>query len=350
MNKVVTINLNGRAYQLEEAGYAELKSYLGQAEHSLVGNPDREEIVADFEQAIADKCDQMLSSVKSVVSQSEIASIIQQMGPVNVDDKILADNVAQAPPKRFYLIKEGSIIGGVCTGLAAYFNMDVTVVRLLVVLVSFMTSGAGLAAYIVVMLVAPQAVTPEQKAQARGKGFNSQELLATARQKYAFVGDKAHWQQVATDMEPSLSRFGAGIRRGLRLVGAIIAGLGVAALLGLAVVGFSSVWSIMFSGQLFGLGLDPSVSTSLAALFVASGLLVGATPILIITIAAYKYAKHGSLRQSIWGLVATLAVFAVALATCLAIVSTTPQIRDAGSFHVTLTPHHRQILCLGVCQ
>ena len=32
MKKVVTINLNGRAYQVEEAGYEELQVYLSKAE------------------------------------------------------------------------------------------------------------------------------------------------------------------------------------------------------------------------------------------------------------------------------------------------------------------------------
>ena len=55
MNKVVTINLNGRAYQLEEAGYDHLRTYLAHAAKQLADDPDKDEIMADFEQAIADK-------------------------------------------------------------------------------------------------------------------------------------------------------------------------------------------------------------------------------------------------------------------------------------------------------
>ncbi len=350
MNKVVTVNLNGKAYQVEEAGYAALKTYLGQAEHSLADNPDREEIIADFEQAIAEKCGQVLSSIKTVVSEQEIATIIRQMGPVDAEGKAAVDDdPAPAKAKRFYLIKEDAMIGGVCTGIAAYCNLDVTVVRFLTVLLSFVTSGAVLAAYVVVMLLAPEAMTPEEKAQARGTEFSSKELLARARQKYALLGDKKHWQQVVADQEPNLSRLGTGIRQALRGISAFVAGIGASVILGLVIVGIASIWSVIFSGQLFGIGLDPAISTSIAALFMASVLIVGAIPILIITVTAYKYAKNSTLHQSIWGLVAALSVFAVALAVSLAIISTTPQLRDVSKFHITQTQHHGKLVCYDYC-
>lgn len=82
MNKVTTINLNGRAYQLEEAGYTALKEYLEKARAALEGNPDLNEIMADLEQAIADKCDERLSAHKNVMGTAEIEAIIRAMGPV----------------------------------------------------------------------------------------------------------------------------------------------------------------------------------------------------------------------------------------------------------------------------
>ena len=54
MNKVITINLNGRAYQLEERGYELLREYLEKADAKLHDNPDKDELMSDFEQAIAD--------------------------------------------------------------------------------------------------------------------------------------------------------------------------------------------------------------------------------------------------------------------------------------------------------
>src|SRR4029453_2280827 len=82
MHKVITINLNGNAYQIEEAGYGALVGYLDGAQRQLRDNPDRMEIIADLEQAIADKCARFLSPQKSVVTSSEVDQIIKEMGPV----------------------------------------------------------------------------------------------------------------------------------------------------------------------------------------------------------------------------------------------------------------------------
>src|SRR6185437_16954883 len=85
MQKVISINLNGNAYQLDESGYEALREYLSGAERELAGNPDRAEIVADLEQAIADKCRKFLGAHKSVVSAAEVQQIIKEMGPIDAE-------------------------------------------------------------------------------------------------------------------------------------------------------------------------------------------------------------------------------------------------------------------------
>ena len=60
--------------------------------------------------------------------------------------------------KRFYRARSGKKIAGVCAGLAEYFNMDVTLVRVLFVVLCA-AGGAACLAYIVLWAVAP--VAPE---------------------------------------------------------------------------------------------------------------------------------------------------------------------------------------------
>src|SRR5262245_64985703 len=82
MPKVVTINLNGQAYQFDEDAYDRIRAYLDRAEAQLHDNPDRAEILADLEQAIADKCRKYLNAHKTVMASSEVAQILEEMGPV----------------------------------------------------------------------------------------------------------------------------------------------------------------------------------------------------------------------------------------------------------------------------
>ena len=56
MQRVVSINLNGNVYQLEENGYNALFAYLDAADVRLKDNPDRARLLADLERTIAEKC------------------------------------------------------------------------------------------------------------------------------------------------------------------------------------------------------------------------------------------------------------------------------------------------------
>lgn len=198
MQKVISINLNGNAYQLDESGYETLREYLAGAERQLAGNPDRREIMADLEQAIADKCATYLGPHKTVVSSTEVAQIVAEMGPVDGTagqkagdaDAGAADAAKRAAetPRRLFRIPSGQMIAGVCTGLAAYFKVDVTLVRIGFVLATLLTKGAAIVAYIVMMFVVPEASTAEEQAVAGGLPFNAKEVMERAKARSTDVG------------------------------------------------------------------------------------------------------------------------------------------------------------------
>ncbi len=63
--------------------------------------------------------------------------------------------------KKLYRIHEGKKLAGVCTGLAKYFNLDVTIIRL--IWVAFvLLGGSGILLYIIAALVIPEAPDPEK--------------------------------------------------------------------------------------------------------------------------------------------------------------------------------------------
>ena len=205
MNKVITINLNGVAYQLEEGGYDALRAYLDHAARRLEGNPDKDEIITDIEQAIADKFRALLGAHKTVVNTKEVTGVIAEMGPVEGDvteeatkatagegrastetggtGREGATGAAGSAPRRLYKIPEGAMLAGVCNGVAAYLNIDVTLVRLLFTLLTFLW-GAGVLVYLVMAIIVPEARTPAEKAAASGMAATAQEFIKRAREGY----------------------------------------------------------------------------------------------------------------------------------------------------------------------
>lgn len=57
--------------------------------------------------------------------------------------------------KKLYRSRSNRMIAGVCSGLAEYFNIDPTIVRVLFVV--FGLTGSGVLAYIVALLIMPEA-------------------------------------------------------------------------------------------------------------------------------------------------------------------------------------------------
>src|SRR5476649_2162615 len=82
MQRVVSINLNGNAYQLEENCYNALFAYMDATEAQLKDSPDRAQTLTDLERTIADKCEACLGPHKTIVTSSEIDRIIFELGPI----------------------------------------------------------------------------------------------------------------------------------------------------------------------------------------------------------------------------------------------------------------------------
>lgn len=203
MNKVITINLGGTAFQLEDAGYEVLRAYLETAATRLRDNPDRTEILSDIEQALGEKFRTLLSAHKNVVLTSEVELVLGQMGPVEdpsaqaaASEGASAGATTEAPPepattasggrtrgKRLYRVQDGAMIFGVCNGLAAYFDVDPTIVRLAFVALT-LAWGSGLLVYVIMAIVVPVARTPEEKSEAHGVPPTAQDFIRRAKAGY----------------------------------------------------------------------------------------------------------------------------------------------------------------------
>jgi phage shock protein PspC (stress-responsive transcriptional regulator) len=208
MEKVVTINLGGNPYQLDEPAYAALRAYLESAAHALRNNPDKDEIVADLESAIAQKADGYLGPGKSVVGEADMARILSEMGAI--EDEGGEDGAAPAgDPKedvassagasqshgrrKLYRLPDGAMIAGVCNGLGAYFSLDPAIVRLLFIIAAIVTQGVAIIGYVVLMFVMPAPVTPEEWAKAHNAPFNAQEVIERAKEEYKTFAEQNNW-------------------------------------------------------------------------------------------------------------------------------------------------------------
>ncbi|MBA3950076.1 MAG: PspC domain-containing protein [Acidobacteria bacterium] len=312
MQKVISINLNGHAYQLEEGGYEALRAYLAGAERDLAANPDRAEIMADLEQAIADKCRAFLGAHKSVVTEAEVAQIVAEMGPV---DATPGDPGSGPSPgagetrtgtqeKRFYRITDGAMVGGVCNGIATYFSIDVTIVRVGFAITALLSQGFGILAYVVMMFVIPEAKTPEERAAAAGGPFNARDVVERARQQAVDGAKRAQvswrrqqkqWRRQAAAGMPHIS---------IRTPSPVAAGLAAMFTffhLILFLIAAVAVVSLVNHEQAFGWRLDPDIPMWAALLILLIAYQIVVTPLRAAAAAPWAgQGGHSAWNATIW--------------------------------------------------
>lgn len=195
MNRVTIVNLAGRAYYVDDEGAAAIATWLDAARDRLAADPDRDELLADFERAIAERCDSHLADERSVVTVEQAREVLAALGEVEPAAAAPGGDEATTPmpatvpadpdgwrERRLYRITgDDAMLAGVCAGLAAYLRVDVTVVRVAAVLLTLLTSGVAIVAYVVMALVVPEADSPDKRAAAYGYGSTAQEMISRAR-------------------------------------------------------------------------------------------------------------------------------------------------------------------------
>jgi len=160
-----TVRLNRSVLQFDDAAHARLEQYLAESASLLEGDPDPQEILADLEQAVADQCLRRLRPEQTVVTLAELAPALEEIGAVQSPGAGPASSstMRETPPspslpsRSLQQVSQGAVISGVCLGLARYFRLDATMLRIVAVLLLFGTGGAAILVYFGLMLLLPYA-------------------------------------------------------------------------------------------------------------------------------------------------------------------------------------------------
>jgi phage shock protein PspC (stress-responsive transcriptional regulator) len=191
MKKTTSINLAGRNFYIEEDAYEKLNTYLNSVILHFATYPDHEEIVADMENRMAEQITDK-KPLGSVITLQDVENIITSMGQVkdfgDAEQTSSSETNEDRPFKSRKLFRnpDDTILGGVCSGLSAYFGIETVIVRL-IFFISIFFGGFGIFMYLVLWLITPEAVTPAEKIQMSGKTVTLSSLEQMAKEKVAEV-------------------------------------------------------------------------------------------------------------------------------------------------------------------
>jgi phage shock protein PspC (stress-responsive transcriptional regulator) len=162
MNRTMLISLSGHAkqFRLEEGAYERLAQYLDRAAARLQGDPDRAEVLGDLERSIGERLGALIGSEDRLVTAADIDGVLEAIGAVETGhEPVSGEGRARPRSRRLQRVREGQQIAGVCTGLAAYSEIDVDWIRILFVLGTLVTAGILGLVYIALAFILPVAAT-----------------------------------------------------------------------------------------------------------------------------------------------------------------------------------------------
>jgi len=190
MKKTLKIKIGGVVFNIDEDAYDILKSYLDSLKDHFRSMEEGNEVIDDIEIRIAEIFEQKVGDHKDVITKEDVQDMIDIMGEARdiIDEDTPSHEgrtTYRKSGKRFYRDADNAVLGGVCSGLGAYFNVDPLWFRILFLVLIF-AYGAGLV-YIILWIVIPKAETATQKLEMRGENVTVQNIEKTIKQEYESV-------------------------------------------------------------------------------------------------------------------------------------------------------------------
>jgi phage shock protein PspC (stress-responsive transcriptional regulator) len=298
MKKTIDINLAGLRFSLDEDAYQRLQAYLRALESQLAQTVGKEEILADIEGRIAELFTVNLNTGKQVINLAEVDAVISTMGAPEdfAGDDAEGGRVAgdwqplgaeESNKKRLFRDADDRVVGGVASGLAAYFEVDPVVVRLLWA-ASIFLGGLGVWLYLIMWVVVPPARTTADRLRMRGEKVNWKNIQKTVEDELNGVADRvdrfargekmgrSQGARVANEIVQTTGQVLVYILKFVaKFIGGLFIGLSIAAGIGLTVVTFGR--GLTFNGAV----IEPEQLGTFLDVFAPDGL-TSSTIILLI--------------------------------------------------------------------
>ena len=187
MKITVSVNLGGYSFNIDEDAYSELKRYLKNLELHFAGEESSAEILSDIETRMAELFRAKLTGYKQVITIEDVHEAISILGtPEDIDDKngrSTRDKFTSPGYHRMYRDSDHRIIGGVCAGMGAYWDIDPLILRIIFAALT-LAGGLGVLTYLVLWVVLPEAKTTAQKIEMKGDPVNINNIKESVKQEF----------------------------------------------------------------------------------------------------------------------------------------------------------------------
>lgn len=200
MNKTVNINLAGMVFHINEDAFEILNNYLNTLKNHFKNEESADEILKDIEGRIAELFTERLNN-KEAVTLTDINEVITIMGePSQYDDEIeqekpqeqqhKEEDLRKGKRRKVFRDEEGRMIGGVCSGMANYFDISVFWSRIIFFLLLFIMGPGAPFIYIMLCIALPSAKTTAEKLEMKGEKVNINNIEKNIKDELNIIENK----------------------------------------------------------------------------------------------------------------------------------------------------------------
>jgi len=190
MKITVSVNLGGYSFNIDEDAYSELKRYLKNLEIHFAGEESASEILSDIETRMAELFRSRLTGYKQVITIGDVSDVIAIMGnPEDISDNegpSRKEKFSKPGAHRMYRDPDNRIIGGVCSGMGAYWDIEPWIIRI-IFLALVLGGGLGVLIYLILYVVLPEAKTTAQKIEMKGDPVNIHNIKESVKKEFDTV-------------------------------------------------------------------------------------------------------------------------------------------------------------------
>ncbi len=243
MKKTISVSIGGMNFVIEEDGYEKLQDYLKRLDLALEGQEGSKEIVEDIELRIAELCNECLTESKTVVELNNVLNILDTLGNpeefVEMDEDLGTQNEDAyenqgTAERRLFRDIDNATIGGVCSGISKFFNIDVVIIRAIFVIL-FLFGGFGFPLYLILWVIIPKAETTIDKLRMKGRPIN----VETVREEVEGAADRIRKgsSKLAQKIRQEEAHYKERVWKGLHIIGALF---------GIALIGIGLIFLVSF--------------------------------------------------------------------------------------------------------
>ena len=188
MKKTINVAIGGCSFTIDEDAYNTLNEYLERFKGALDSSSSSADVMDELEGRIADLIKAKLGG-REVVDMKIAQEVVAQLGYPQGYRPSEADNAGgnasdeyhysgtdgERPVRKLFRDPDDKKLAGVCSGLALFLGVDVTLIRI-IFLVAFICGSAGLWIYLVIWIAAPEARTAAEKCELRGIPANAENI------------------------------------------------------------------------------------------------------------------------------------------------------------------------------